>query len=153
MEIEIQSKPKKGSRKNIRLAAKFFADKLMTKRLHNNVFVSIRFRRRLNERFGYIGVCDNICIEGRPRDFIIDIDDGLSLRQTIRVLAHELVHVKQYATGQLKDYTKSPHKVKWNGDIVEDCLKEYWKTPWEKEAYKMELHLSKSFFAYLKNIN
>jgi hypothetical protein len=54
------------------------------------------------------------------------------------VLAHEMVHLKQMAKGEMKDkYVKSRYVTVWRGDRYEDDVN-YWDQPWELEAYKLQ---------------
>ncbi len=69
------------------------------------------------------------------------IDSRLTDENLFSTLAHEMVHVKQYAKGQLKtvsrrDGTKS---FKWLGRRVN---KDYFDCPWELEAFSRERVLS-----------
>lgn len=69
------------------------------------------------------------------------IDSRLTDENLFSTLAHEMVHVKQYAKGQLKpvsrrDGTKS---FKWLGRMVN---KDYFDCPWELEAFSRERVLS-----------
>ena len=71
----------------------------------------------------------------RPRKFIMEVDAGLGLERMLEMLAHEMVHVKQFATGELVDNPGSK-TVKWLGKRV--SLRDddgYWTLPWEIEAY------------------
>lgn len=59
----------------------------------------------------------------------------------LAVLAHEMVHVKQYATGELVDRGK--HCL-WKGkkfDEFEANSAEYFFSPWEVEAFGMQVGL------------
>jgi hypothetical protein len=47
-----------------------------------------------------------------------------------------MVHVKQYAKGELKERYKYGHKQLWKGKDHSDT--DYWDQPWEKEAYKLQ---------------
>jgi hypothetical protein len=61
------------------------------------------------------------------------------------VLAHELVHLKQMAKGEMKDkYVKSRYVTVWRGDWYEDDVN-YWDQPWELEAYGLENSLVAKF--------
>jgi hypothetical protein len=78
------------------------------------------------------------CIEdynksGKPREFTIEIDKSLNLKTMLLVLAHECVHVKQYATGELDDNLSV-----WRGRKVNSDKVPYWEHPWEIEAYGRE---------------
>jgi hypothetical protein len=113
MNVTIYGKPSKCQRKIIRKAAHFYGSCLISNRLSNNVCITIKFKKNFLKREYFYGVCDALDIN-RPRDFDIEIDADLTFEETLSVLAHELVHVKQYVTGQLKDYSTSK-KTKWKG--------------------------------------
>jgi hypothetical protein len=68
-----------------------------------------------------------------PRDFIIRIDTSLSLKAFIETIMHELVHVKQFARGELKQINGKFNK--WNKEKYNLDKIDYWETPWEIEAY------------------
>lgn len=68
------------------------------------------------------------------------------LKNTLLCLGHELVHVKQYVTGEMKDITASDCMYK--GQIYTNCDNEdenYWLAPWEIEAYGHEKGLFELF--------
>ena len=73
-----------------------------------------------------------------PRTFEIEIYRKLGLYEKIRIIAHELVHIKQYANNEL--VTKSA-KVKypfiWKSKKYDNSL-DYWDRPWEIEAHGYE---------------
>ena len=71
----------------------------------------------------------------KPRKFVMELDAGLNLERTLEMLAHEMVHVKQFATGELVD-SLSGKTVKWQGKRVSVRDDDgYWTLPWEIEAY------------------
>ena len=59
-------------------------------------------------------------------------------------LAHEMVHVKQYARGELKDYLRDD-VVRWKRKIFRLSEVEYWTSPWEVEAYEKDKILYEAF--------
>lgn len=59
-------------------------------------------------------------------------------------LAHELVHAKQYLTGQL-----SPTLQKWKSEDYSHVA--YSRTPWEREAYRKEDWIWKNFWLEVDN--
>ena len=75
----------------------------------------------------------------RPRDFEIEVNKYLDLRTMLETVAHEMVHVKQYARRELKELTAGTHR--WMGDIVSDDDVAYWDLPWEIEAHGRECGL------------
>jgi hypothetical protein len=156
MDVTIYGKPSKCQRKIIRKAAHYYASCLLSNRLSSHVYVTVKFKKNLFKKEDFYGVCDALDLN-RPRDFDIEIDADLTFKQTLSVLAHELVHVKQYATGQLRDYNTSK-KIKWKGDIhineygYHNIDTSYWNAPWEKEAYRLEKTLTRKFMRYLRGL-
>ena len=87
----------------------------------------------------------------KPRRFAMEVDADLGLERTLLMLAHEMVHVKQFARGELVDYS-SGKTVKWQGkrmSVRDDDG--YWTLPWEIEAYGRQPGLY-ARFCRLKNI-
>ena len=62
----------------------------------------------------------------------------------LRCLAHECVHVAQYASGKMKD-TNSIQVTKWNGKKIDRRGIDYFDLPWELEAYGQETGLMDRF--------
>lgn len=120
------------------VAAEFYCSKLMTSRMVHNIHISIELKKNLEED----GFC---CIEeynnsGKPREFTIELDKGLNEKTLLTVLAHECVHVKQYAMGELDDNLSV-----WRGRKVNSDKVPYWEHPWEIEAYGRERGLYVQF--------
>ena len=71
----------------------------------------------------------------KPRRFEIHLDSRLSVKRCFEILAHEMVHVKQFARGELVD-NPGGKTAKWQGKRV--TIRDddgYWTQPWEIEAY------------------
>lgn len=71
---------------------------------------------------------------GHPREFIISMNDLCRpyeniMRVLLKSLAHEMVHVKQFAYREL-----SPDMTVWMG-VKQSGDMNYWDHPWEIEAY------------------
>ena len=59
-------------------------------------------------------------------------------------LAHEMVHCKQFAYGELKDVlVKKQLRTFWRGQDYHDV--DYWDHPWEFEAFGLETSLAAKF--------
>ena len=84
----------------------------------------------------------------RPREFEVEIHNRLKPEDYIETLLHELWHVYQHVTGQLKD---KYNKRYWKG--IDHSETDYEDQPWEKEAHKMEKVLVKEYNRYLTHIN
>ena len=76
------------------------------------------------------------CLElDTNREFEIEVDRTLSYRKMLETVAHEMVHVKQYARNELHvEYSKC-----WKNDFYTKT--DYWDCPWEIEAHGRELGL------------
>lgn len=119
-------------------------------KLYNNILLTVIFEKfAVNDNdYGYCDwVDDNHC----SREFNITIDRTLSKKETLLALAHEMVHLKQYAKGELKDIFRPMRMVKWHGDKYLHEKIDYWEQPWEIEAYGRERGLYYKFLNHLKN--
>lgn len=118
--------------------AEFCALHLMEK-IQHEIILNVELIVRLKEKESVAGDCiweDDVC--NRPREFTIRIDSSQSLQDMLETVAHEMVHVKQYAKGELKDYSRQTDVCKWKGKKV-DCIKtHYYDCPWEIEAHGRE---------------
>ena len=76
---------------------------------------------------------DGYCYSVNPREFVLQIDNRLKGDDFITAVCHEMVHVKQYAKGELTE----------KGAV--QTLEEYLELWYEKEAYKMQEILLEQF--------
>ena len=76
----------------------------------------------------------------RPREFEVEIHNRLSSELYTETLLHELWHVYQHVTGQLKD---KYNKRYWKG--IDHSETNYDDQPWEVEALKMEKILVREY--------
>jgi len=80
--------------------------------------------------------------------FIVGIEDNdpeSGEEDPLAVLAHEMVHVKQYARGELVDHGKY---CSWHGKKYEETelsSEEYFFSPWEVEAFGMQVGLYRMY--------
>lgn len=72
---------------------------------------------------------------------MMGIDSRLDISVMFATVAHEMVHVKQYAKGQLKLYSKRNSHVgyTWLGKRIKS---DPFNSPWEIEAYSKEVILA-----------
>ena len=76
------------------------------------------------------------CMEGDTnREFEIEVDRKLGTLAMASTIAHELVHVKQYARREIDGYNMA-----WKKQPVPEGTP-YAELPWEIEAYQMEKDL------------
>tara|TARA_R110000851_G_scaffold13304_1_gene45499 strand:+ start:2595 stop:3029 length:435 start_codon:yes stop_codon:yes gene_type:complete len=77
------------------------------------------------------------CLEtDNNRTFEIELDRKLTLRKLMETLAHEMVHVKQYARREFH-----PSYNMWRGKTYNPEKVSYWDLPWEIEAHGREVGL------------
>ena len=129
-------------------ALEFFAEKLMSKRLARVLDIEVHFKRNMAKRNGgHTGMLDWLDRNDRPREFIIIVDAGLDILETVETLAHEMVHVKQGATGEMTRLEHvDPHMVRWQGERTLFKDVHYYDFPWEIEAYGRQQGLAVRFF-------
>lgn len=112
-------------------AACWFAQELGIAEMDFTLDIRIYEKGEANPGSGWIEYGDGeaeiyLSYDLSPRECIIDI------------LAHEMVHLKQYLTGQLKDIPGMTIAV-WEGNLYpvsnDPTSKAYWEAPWELEAF------------------
>jgi len=83
-----------------------------------------------------------------PKQFEISLCKGVkNFRKILQTLAHEMVHVKQFAKGEIYDH-KYRRTFKWGKRHFNIDKEDYWDLPWEIEAYGRELGLYIKFKDY-----
>lgn len=138
--ISIYGSPKNLGVDIVEKITQFFS-KFLLKRLHDKVIIDIHFLDgHLLKTGNYADMTWTDEDSRVPREFEISIDSNMSRRRTIKSIAHEMVHVKQYAKNELKDLSKCVSK-RWAGKIYEHDKVEYVEQPWEWEAHFKEDYL------------
>lgn len=135
MQIRLFNVPTKFKADEIKSALNFFAESLMHKNLCRNIKVRVCFGEDLENTT--VWEDDN----SRPREFTITVNSKVGYRTTLLTLAHEMVHVKQYATGELRDALRGPTLHRWHNKPYDAKVVDYWDHPWEIEAYGREYGL------------
>lgn len=130
---------KKVDANKIAEAAEFYARILMSEKLISNLDIEI-----IVEKDGDVaGSCTWEDTNYRPKMFSIELSLN-SDEDIFRNLAHEMVHVKQFRTGELKEMIRAK-KIKFNGKEYSDEYYTnadlYYDAPWEIAAYGTEVGL------------
>ena len=115
-------------------AISFFRQHLFknNSKLNNLILINLRFKK-----IDAWGICDHHDIGIKPREFTILINRDLKeIKDIITTVAHEMVHVWQYATGKLRDYQTAPLQ-RYENDLY-DVYMSYRDKPWEIEARQLE---------------
>ena len=114
----------------------YCADKL---NLNDSIILDIEFTNKLYKEDGLLGEIDFYDNNHRPKEFTMTVDKTVSKRRIMETIAHEMVHVKQYAKGELVDLSRCG-STKWQNEVINKDTN-YWDLPWEVEAHGKELGL------------
>lgn len=140
----------KYSAEEVKETIEFFGRILMTKRMCNTLEIHVSggpLPKNMKGMCGYITDAD------RPKDFEILVNTTFGKPMQIKTLAHEMVHVMQWATGKMKDMWRTD-AVKYSGKYyytsTENLDVDYYYWPWEVEAYGLETGLYEDFRLYEK---
>lgn len=92
---------------------------------------------RREQSYGYCSVSGNLY---KPREFLIEIDPKLDLELYTKTIIHEMIHVRQWVQGSLKE---SKGRMYYKNI---DCLSlNYWDQPHEIEAHILEEEYYKDY--------
>ena len=127
-------------RKDIELATWYYAEKLMGKRLMSGLEINIDLKKELLTEEGHEGTAIWEDDGYRPKEFTIALDTTVNHRNLLINLAHEMVHVKQWAKNEMYEYME-PHMVRFKGEKIHLNEVDYWDYPWEIEAYGRQFGL------------
>lgn len=137
------------SRREIKYAVQFMSSLIMSKQLLKHLIVYIEFVESLNDDGDCLWLDDNHC----PRKFQIRVSPSLTRKKNLLiVLAHELVHIKQYALNEMRDMIRCPvdSRVKWKKDFINDKKVHYYDLPWEIEARGREYGMYVRYLEHLR---
>jgi hypothetical protein len=79
----------------------------------------------------------------------MELDSRLSTDKLVHTLAHEMIHVKQIAKGQL---SYEGRKIFWKGERVYPKRMSYYNHPWEIDAWRNEKFLASRVWYMLEKI-
>ena len=117
---------------NINLAINSFAKQLGINRLKTLIQVRLHNKVFLDVTEGTEALCESL----DERNFIIDV---AMFGNWVVNLAHEMVHVKQFARGEMDAGLSRWKSNQYAGNI------DYWDQPWEKEARRLQFKLAEEF--------
>ena len=138
MHLQIVDCPDEKFKPYLEKAAHFFAENLFSPQLSPRIYIIIKFDKSLEDH----GSCEIYDYETskKPREFQININPIIGAPALFRTLAHEMVHVKQFAYQQL-----SATLDVWHNEEVDSDNLDYWFHPWEIEAHGLEAGLIAKF--------
>jgi hypothetical protein len=122
-------------------AASFYCKTLLPIK-HRRVTIHMKFNEDMNSTEAETTWLDSNFI---PREFEIKFSRKIkNLKRIVQTCAHEMVHVKQFARGEMYDYLHS-NRIRWKTQMFQMNDEQYWDYPWEIEAYGKELGLFVKF--------
>ena len=148
MVVTIKNVPWRFGHGLIRRCCNFVLSKFLSFEKMSRVEIEVVGIPNLMDKQGAIGFCsvsDEHFGSGKrsPEWFTIELDTSLTPIEFLCVLCHELVHVKQYCTKQLREKYYPKYSKMWKDkDITSLC---YSKSPHELEAYRREQKLLSEF--------
>jgi hypothetical protein len=102
-------------------AAVFYLDRIAIPKKLKDITITIR---ELKDNWGDIVQLRGGC------SYTIRIDNALRIDNMLRVLAHEMIHLKQFVYGELSFKSRYTY---WRGKRLPNNIS-YEKSPWEREA-------------------
>tara|TARA_R100000231_G_scaffold137996_1_gene115406 strand:- start:726 stop:1151 length:426 start_codon:yes stop_codon:yes gene_type:complete len=135
MWLEITNKPRALKMSVLKKAIAYAEDYL---NMNTDIDVDITFTKNLDAHGWAMDI--------EYGQYEIEVRHGLTPRQLVKTILHELVHVDQYEKGRLVSAEgKKPNR--WMGKV---CRAAYADQPWEIEAYKLENRMYRNFMRKCK---
>jgi len=122
-----------------RKAIEFYLRELSLHRLY--LTLNFKFHDFSNKK-DYHGFCWSEEAEADPRTFWIEINRKLSVKEQLSTIAHELVHVRQFARNELYDVSSTI--IRWKKEKFDTENMDYSDYPWEQQAYFLQTVLYES---------
>ena len=113
----------------------FILSKFFTDAKKKKLEVTVEFKKGLYEKSGEYANCIWEDQHYRPEECTIEIDADQKVTLLLKSLAHELVHVKQWAKGEFYQLQRERKVYKFCGQRYDTDKMDYWDTPWEIEAH------------------
>jgi len=137
MQIIVRNAKNRNLTSLLKTAAYSYANMLMSSQLVKNISVKIFVYDKLDRNANAYCCPDEYT--RKPRSFEIELKRMRSDKM-LKYLAHEMVHVKQFAKNELGGkYIKNNFITFWHGEICD--IDSYWDQPWEIEAFTLEEEL------------
>lgn len=138
MKLRIVNCPDKNFKPFVERALLFYGQNLISKRLLDNINLKVKFNPNLDVH-GFASV-EDYNNSGKPREFLIEVHSWIGAKEILKTLAHEMVHVKQFAYMETNDSL-----TRWKGMKIDSENVDYYEHPWEIEAYGMDAGLFTKF--------
>lgn len=110
-----------------------------------NFTLGVVSKKGLAKEIGANGMAVRI----RNNIFVMELDSKLLMENLVQVIAHEMVHIKQFVRGQISFKGRSMY---WLGNKVIKSKINYYDHPWEIDAWSKEKLLSAKIFKLLTKL-
>jgi hypothetical protein len=125
-------------------ALHYYAKELFTPQKLRHIAVQVKYLKNKDKIHGEVSV-DDYNVLNMPISFLIEVYRDTE-EEMLKTLAHEMVHVLQYARGELNE-----EMTYWRGKKVNSDLIPYNQQPWEIEAETKGIQLYEKFMMKNKN--
>ena len=142
MNLKITGTTSDSLKAKIESCVRFCATQQLGDKTAKRLNIWVRVSKNLIKYENALGLASAEDNRHKCRNFEIRLDSNAAPRDILQTLCHEMIHVKQFATGEFKmGWAKS----RWQGrSIVHDML-EYKQLPWEAEAFGNEKKLYRAW--------
>lgn len=136
MLIKVYGSKSKRLKAMVRDAVEYAGQKLISKRIREDLEINVKLKDGLQDNVAEVEwLDDNV----RPRMFEMTIDRTQSEMLQMICIMHEMVHIKQYANGDLVQSMKNSTSSKWmKSEWIDESKIAYYDLPWEIEAHGRE---------------
>lgn len=98
--------------------------------------------------WGAVYFPETVCDTAEMTEFHFGFWYGCTPGELFQVMAHEMVHIWQYASGTLRSVRTADNMINhWEGQVMDDSELEYMDMPWEIHAYAHQDHLLEKLVA------
>jgi hypothetical protein len=148
MKIRTLYKNERVTKKELKTATQFMLALLLNEKVLNKINLTIESREILPDPEDWANLYP---FDNNKYRYRILLNNTICRKRQLINLAHELVHVKQFITGELggtwKEYDKE--FTDWNQKPVCESIIDYYDRPWEIEANGREYGLWRRYEMYL----
>ena len=103
--------------------------------IHKNVEIDLILDSKLFTKTKTYGMAIWEDRHVRGRQFSIEVDVTFSFVSIVHTVAHEMVHVKQWALGEYYAILNRDEHYVFRKETIDANAVDYWELPWEIEAY------------------
>lgn len=135
---------KSWQRKHTRAFIQWFVQRYLSEGRKKALEIDVLITDDLKETDGNQATCDQVTRE----KYVLTLyaTKNIPIEGFLQLLAHEMVHVKQYVKGELVDLDDEKHPTRFLNKSYNSEYN-YWESPWEIEAHGRERGLMSMYAA------